>query len=63
MMRMVQSLVVMVALVGAAASGIAQVDPSAGMLRYPAVSAERIVFVYANDLWTVPREGGDASPP
>jgi len=34
----------------------------AGMLRYPDVSATHIVFSYANDLWTVPREGGMASP-
>lgn len=40
----------------------ADVDPSGGMLRYPAVSKDRIVFVYANDLWTVPRSGGMASP-
>src|SRR5512134_2974766 len=36
--------------------------PHAGMLRYPDVSATHIVFVYANDLWVVPREGGVASP-
>ncbi|MGC9329974.1 MAG: S41 family peptidase, partial [Candidatus Hinthialibacter sp.] len=36
--------------------------PHAGMLRYPDVSAEHIVFVYANDVWVVPREGGLASP-
>lgn len=36
--------------------------PHAGMLRYPDVSATQIVFVYANDIWVVPREGGLASP-
>jgi len=37
----------------------AQVDaPDARMLRFPDVSAEKIVFVYAGDLWTVPKEGG-----
>jgi len=36
--------------------------PHAGMLRYPDVSARRIVFAYANDLWTVSRRGGLASP-
>ncbi len=41
---------------------LAQVDPNAGMLRYPAVSKDRIVFVYANDLWTVSRTGGEAAP-
>ncbi len=36
--------------------------PHAGMLRYPDVSAEHVVFVYANDLWVVPRAGGVAAP-
>lgn len=31
------------------------------MLREPAVSATHIVFGYANDLWIVPRAGGQAS--
>jgi tricorn protease len=31
-------------------------------LRYPDVSGTHIAFRYANDLWTVPREGGVASP-
>ena len=30
------------------------------LLRQPTVSAESIVFVYANDLWKVDRNGGDA---
>lgn len=37
-------------------------SPNAGMLRYPDVSQSKIVFRYANDLWTVSREGGLASP-
>src|SRR5689334_16440514 len=44
----------------AAAAGIVQ--PHGGMLRYPDVSATQIVFVYADDLWVVPRAGGVASP-
>ena len=32
--------------------------PDARMLRFPDVSAERIVFVYAGDLWIVPKDGG-----
>ncbi len=40
----------------------AQVSPHAGMLRFPDVSANQIVFVYANDLWVVNRSGGLASP-
>jgi len=30
------------------------------LLRQPTISADNIVFVYANDLWQVPRTGGDA---
>jgi len=30
------------------------------LLREPTVSQEHIVFVHANDLWRVDREGGDA---
>lgn len=40
----------------------ASVKPHAGMLRFPAVSAHQIAFVYANHLWLVPREGGMALP-
>lgn len=36
--------------------------PSAKMLQQPDVSATDIVFVYANDLWLVSREGGVARP-
>ncbi|MGD8453948.1 MAG: PDZ domain-containing protein [Phycisphaerae bacterium] len=38
------------------------VRPHAGMLRNPDISATHIVFVYANDLWVAPREGGLAEP-
>lgn len=37
-------------------------DDYAGMLRFPAVSDEHVVFAYGNDLWLVPREGGQAVP-
>src|SRR6185295_5014338 len=37
-------------------------QPHGGMLRFPDVSATQIVFVYADDLWLVPREGGVAAP-
>ena len=30
------------------------------LLRQPTISADNIVFVYANDLWQVPRSGGNA---
>ncbi len=36
-------------------------QPHAGMLRFPDVSATHITFVYANNLWHVPREGGRAT--
>jgi len=32
------------------------------MTRHPAVSADRIAFSFADDLWVVPREGGVATP-
>jgi len=38
------------------------VRPHGGMLRFPDVSATHIAFVYADDLWLVPREGGQATP-
>lgn len=40
----------------------AEIEPSGGMLRHPAISAESIAFVYAGDLWVVDREGGLARP-
>ncbi len=45
-----------------AASDGAEHQPHAGMLRYPDISGTTITFVYANDIWTVPREGGSATP-
>src|SRR4030095_14157507 len=43
-------------------SAAESVKPSAQMLRYPDVSADRIRLLYADDLWTVPGEGGLATP-
>jgi tricorn protease len=40
----------------------ADVEPHAGMLRYPDVSQTQIAFLYANDLWLVARGGGVATP-
>jgi tricorn protease len=40
----------------------ADVQPHGGMMRYPDVSATHIAFVYADDIWVVPRSGGTASP-
>ena len=42
----------------AAAPASAQVD--ARMLRHPAVSQSQIAFVYAGDIWVVPKSGGVA---
>ncbi|NOG52961.1 MAG: peptidase S41 [Planctomycetes bacterium] len=39
-----------------------QHEPHGGMLRFPDVSDSHIVFMYANDLWLVPRSGGMAQP-
>jgi tricorn protease len=47
-----------------AASAFAQTHAQTGdttlMVRYPDVHGDRLVFVYAADLWTVPAAGGDA---
>lgn len=53
---------VMLSLAAGAVRVGAEVRPHAGMLRYPDVSQTHIVFVYANDLWLAPREGGTAIP-
>lgn len=37
-------------------------QPDASMLMYPDVSKTDIVFVYQNDIWLVPRDGGQARP-
>src|SRR6185436_11972406 len=42
----------------AAIPAAAQVD--ARMFRYPAVSADKIAFVYAGDIWLAPKTGGTA---
>ncbi|HYM25437.1 MAG TPA: PDZ domain-containing protein [Vicinamibacterales bacterium] len=45
-------------LLAAATPAVAQVD--ARMFREPAVSADKIAFVYAGDIWLVPKAGGTA---
>ncbi|MBL9121683.1 MAG: PD40 domain-containing protein [Phycisphaerae bacterium] len=53
-------------LVGAAISasaGAADAAASNGSLfRYPDISRDSVVFVYANDLWIAPKQGGMARP-
>ena len=34
---------------------------NARMLRYPDVSATHICFVYGGDIWTAPKDGGNAT--
>ncbi len=60
--RHIGAALVMLVLVLAFAALAPAVEPHAGMLRGPDVSATHIVFRYANDLWLVPREGGVATP-
>lgn len=50
------------ALVCGAAASAADVQPDARMLRFPTVSGSQIAFVFANNIWVVPRAGGVASP-
>jgi tricorn protease len=56
-MRRSHALIVFV-LLAVAASARAQID--ARMLRHPDVSATQIAFVYAGDIWLVPKSGGVA---
>ena len=51
------ALVVLLSLVSPA---LASAEIDARMFRYPAVSADRIAFVYAGDIWIVARKGGTA---
>jgi tricorn protease-like protein/C-terminal processing protease CtpA/Prc len=37
-------------------------DATSGLCRYPDISKTDIVFVYGNDLWIVPKQGGVATP-
>ena len=37
-------------------------DPTRGLCRYPDISKDSIVFIYGNDLWIVPKDGGTARP-
>jgi tricorn protease len=60
-----KSFMLLVLAVMSAGTASAQID--ARMFRYPAVSANQIAFVYAGDIWLVPKGGGTAarlsSPP
>ncbi|HRQ75787.1 MAG TPA: PDZ domain-containing protein [Phycisphaerales bacterium] len=60
--RAVVASFVLLILILAQPSMAQDVAPEAGMMRYPHVSRTHIAFVYANDIWIVPREGGVATP-
>jgi len=51
--------VLLLAALACAAPASAQVD--ARMFRQPAVSADKIAFIYAGDIWLVPKTGGVAT--
>ncbi|HSK08473.1 MAG TPA: PDZ domain-containing protein, partial [Vicinamibacterales bacterium] len=51
---------VMLALIAALAPGRAVAQVDARMFRQPTVSATHIAFVYAGDIWVVPKQGGVA---
>jgi len=61
MLRLRNTFVALVAM-SPVLSASADVTPHAGMMRYPDVSRSHIAFVYGNDIWVVPREGGMAIP-
>jgi tricorn protease len=48
-----------VVLAGFALHAFAQTAPPL-LLRNPSLSADKIAFLYADDVWTVSREGGEA---
>ena len=50
------------ALASALLSTAPSADPTRGLCRYPDISKTDIVFVYGNDLWIVPKQGGVATP-
>ena len=56
---MFRQLIVLCAFAATAAPASAQVD--ARMFRQPAVSADKIAFIYAGDIWLVPKAGGVAA--
>ena len=46
--------------IGVLTSGVAHAQVDARMFRQPAVSKDQIAFVYAGDIWVVPKKGGTA---
>ena len=44
-----------------AAHGSQESTATVGLYRFPDISRTEIVFIYANDIWVVPKQGGTAS--
>ena len=61
-MKLLTTIAALAVLVTSADYGDAQIEPTAGMMRFPDISADQIVFCYADDLWIVSRDGGTAAP-
>ncbi len=53
------SLILLAALVMLSGFAIAQ-NPAPLLLRNPSLSQDKIAFLYADDIWTVSRQGGEA---
>ena len=56
---MVRTMLMVALALASATPAVAQID--ARMFRQPAVSADKIAFVYAGDIWLVPKTGGTAT--
>ncbi len=52
-------IIVMVSLTAWLSAEVSAVD-QARLLRYPSIMGDRVAFVYAGDIWTVPAGGGEA---
>lgn len=50
----------LVLVAGVAAALAPAASAQTRLLRQPTVSATHVAFAYANNLWVVPRDGGDA---
>ena len=56
-----RTIVVLIGLMLAASAPVAHAQIDARMFRQPDVSATHIAFVYAGDIWVVPKQGGVAA--
>lgn len=60
-MRIMKWTSVAITVAALAAAAVASAGVDARLMRYPDVSASQIAFVYAGDIWVVPKAGGTAS--